>query len=58
MAPVEELLEEARRLHPSSTEGRFRLGEIVEALRRQLPRLGSQPLVPSSPGAARQPASR
>ena len=37
MAPVEELLEEARRLHPSSTEGRFRLGEIVEALRRQLP---------------------
>jgi hypothetical protein len=37
MAPVAELLEEARRLDPSSTEGRFRLGEIVEALHRQLP---------------------
>ena len=37
MASVEELLEEARRLDLSGTEGRFRLGEIVEALRRQLP---------------------
>jgi hypothetical protein len=37
MASVEELLEEARRLNLSSTEGRFRLGEIVEAMRRQLP---------------------
>ena len=37
MALVEELLLEARRLDLSSTEGRFRLGEIVEALRRQLP---------------------
>jgi hypothetical protein len=34
---VEELLEEARRLDPSSTEGRFHLGDLVEALRRQLP---------------------
>jgi hypothetical protein len=34
---VEELFEEARRLDLSGTEGRFRLGEIVEALRRQLP---------------------
>jgi hypothetical protein len=34
---VEELLEEARRLDPSSTEGRFRLGELAETLRRQLP---------------------
>jgi hypothetical protein len=37
VASVEELLEEARRLDLSGTEGRFRLGEIVEALRRQLP---------------------
>jgi hypothetical protein len=37
VASVEELLEKARRLDLSSTEGRFRLGEIVEALRRQLP---------------------
>ena len=37
MASVEELLEEARRLDLSSTESRFRLGEIVEAMRRQLP---------------------
>jgi hypothetical protein len=37
VASVEELLEEARRLGLSSTEGRFRLGEIIEALRRQLP---------------------
>jgi hypothetical protein len=34
---VEELLEEARRLDLSSTEGRFRLGEIAEALGRALP---------------------
>jgi len=37
VASVEEVLEEARRLDPSSTEGRFRLGDLVEALRRQLP---------------------
>ena len=37
VASVEELLEEARRLDLSGTEGRFRLGELVEALRRQLP---------------------
>jgi hypothetical protein len=37
VASVEELLEEARRLDLSGTEGRFRLGEIVEATRRQLP---------------------
>jgi hypothetical protein len=37
VASVEELLEEARRLDLSSTKSRFRLGEIVEALRRQLP---------------------
>jgi hypothetical protein len=37
VAPFEELLEEARRLDPSGTEGRFRLGDLVEALRRQLP---------------------
>src|SRR5215207_903371 len=37
VASVEERLEEARRLDLSGTEGRLRLGEIVEALRRQLP---------------------
>jgi hypothetical protein len=37
VASVEEFLEEARRLDLSGTEGRFRLGEILEALRRQLP---------------------
>jgi hypothetical protein len=37
VASVEERLEEARRLDLSGTEGRFRLGEIIEALRRQLP---------------------
>ena len=37
MASVEELLEEARQLNLSGTEGRFRLGGIVEAMRRQLP---------------------
>jgi hypothetical protein len=34
---VKELLEEARRLDLSSTEGRFRLGEIAETLGRALP---------------------
>jgi hypothetical protein len=34
---VEELLQEARRLDLSRTEGRFRLGEIAEALRGELP---------------------
>jgi hypothetical protein len=33
---VEQLLKEARRLDPSSTEGRFRLGDLTEALRREL----------------------
>jgi hypothetical protein len=37
VASVEELLEEARRLDLSSTEGRFRLGDLFEALRRMLP---------------------
>ena len=37
MASVEDLLEEARRLDLSSAEGRFRLGELTEALRRELP---------------------
>jgi hypothetical protein len=37
MTLVEELLVEARRLDLSSSEGRFRLGEIAEALRRELP---------------------
>ena len=37
VASVEELLEEARPLDLSSTEGRFRLGEIAEALGRELP---------------------
>jgi hypothetical protein len=37
VALVEELLQEARRLDRSSVEGRFRLGELAEALRRQLP---------------------
>ena len=37
VASVEERLEEARRLELSGTEGRFRLGDIIEALRRQLP---------------------
>ena len=34
---VEELLEELRRLELSSAEGRFRLGDLAEALRRELP---------------------
>jgi hypothetical protein len=34
---VEELLQEARWLDLSRPEGRFRLGEIAEALRRKLP---------------------
>ena len=37
MASVEELLEEVRRLNLSSVEGRFRLGNLAEALRRELP---------------------
>jgi hypothetical protein len=36
MASVEDLLKEARRLDLATTENRFRLGEIVEALRHQL----------------------
>jgi hypothetical protein len=43
MASVEELLEEARRLDLSSTEGRFRLGEIAEALGRKLPAVADLP---------------
>jgi hypothetical protein len=37
VASVQELLTEARRLDLSSTEGRFRLGDLVEALRREHP---------------------
>jgi hypothetical protein len=37
VASVEELLQEARQLDLSSTESRFRLGEIAEALRREFP---------------------
>jgi hypothetical protein len=36
VAAVQELLKEARQLDASSTEGRFRLGEIAEVLRRDL----------------------
>jgi hypothetical protein len=37
VASVEELLQEARRLDLSSTGGRFRLGELTEALHLALP---------------------
>jgi hypothetical protein len=37
VASVAELLRQARRLDLSSVEGRFRLGELTEVLRRQLP---------------------
>jgi hypothetical protein len=37
VASVEEFMEEARRLDLPSTEGRFRLGDLAEALHRQLP---------------------
>jgi hypothetical protein len=37
VASVEELVEEARRLDLSSSEGRFRLGDLAEALGRELP---------------------
>jgi hypothetical protein len=37
VASVEEFVEEARRLDLLTTEGRFRLGDLAEALRRQLP---------------------
>lgn len=37
MASVEDLLGEARRLDLASTEGRFRLGRLTEALRRESP---------------------
>jgi hypothetical protein len=37
VASVKEYLEEGRRLDLASTEGRFRLGDITEALRRELP---------------------
>jgi hypothetical protein len=37
VAGVEELLKEARRLDVSSTEGRFRLGDLAEALDGELP---------------------
>jgi hypothetical protein len=37
VATVEQLLQEARRLDLSHTEGRFRLGDLAEALRRALP---------------------
>jgi hypothetical protein len=37
VASIQELLKEARRLDLSTTEGRFRLGDLAEALRRELP---------------------
>jgi hypothetical protein len=37
VASVEELLEEARQLDLSSTQSRFRLGDLIEALGRELP---------------------
>jgi hypothetical protein len=37
VATVEQLLQDARRLDLASTEGRFRLGDLAEALRRELP---------------------
>lgn len=37
MASVQELLTEARRLDLSTSEGRFRLGDLAEALRREHP---------------------
>jgi hypothetical protein len=37
VASVEEHLEEARRLDLVSTQGRFRLGDLTEALSRELP---------------------
>jgi hypothetical protein len=37
VAAVEELLEEARQLDLASTGGRFRLGDLTEALGRELP---------------------
>jgi hypothetical protein len=37
VASVRELLKEARRLDLSSTEGCFRLGDLAEALHRELP---------------------
>jgi hypothetical protein len=37
VASVEELLQQARRVDRSSVEGRFRLGELAEALRHRLP---------------------
>jgi hypothetical protein len=37
MPSVEELLQDARELDLSSTEARFRLGDLAEALRRELP---------------------
>jgi hypothetical protein len=36
VASVEELLEEGRRLDLSSTDGRFRLGDLAEALHHEL----------------------
>lgn len=43
MAGVEELLKEARRLDVSSTEGRFRLGDLAEALHHELPEVVDLP---------------
>jgi hypothetical protein len=40
VATVEQLLQEARRLDLSRTEDRFRLGDLAEALRRELPAVG------------------
>ena len=39
MASVEELLQEARQLDLTDAEGRFRLGDIAEALRHEFPNI-------------------
>jgi hypothetical protein len=43
VASVEDLLGEARRLDLASTEGRFRLGGLTEALRRESPAVADLP---------------
>lgn len=43
MESLEELLEEARRLDLANVEGRFRLGDLAEALSRELPAVANLP---------------
>jgi hypothetical protein len=43
VASVQELLKEARRLDLSSTQGRFRLGDLAEALHHELPQVADLP---------------